>query len=689
VIRTVVSNALAAKVPAKITFAPGATYRIEVDATLPQGHREARFHLLELFGARDLLVEGNGAKVILTRPTMGLAMLSACTNVQLGGFRLDYDPVTYLSAVILSTDGARVVVKPDAGGPAWDGPLVKYHWSFMGILDAKHPGRLFPGAPNLFPAPKEVALSADGNATLTMTTAPLSPYLAPGNRLVQWVRDRGVEMTEARACSNIVWYDTINFACPAGHYLSLDGSDFKVLHCDSVLSSGRWVSGNADGVHTRANVIGPWMEGCHFEAFGDDGVAIYNKGMFILDAPDLSTVRVSNSLFLLEPGDRFVVFNPREGALEGGMRECLSVSPLKNDGIGAHYAVAFRPPLEKAPTVEKDPTRSDQLFNRSRANALFMVRGNRIRNIRRYGTVVRGINGVIENNLYEGCSSAGVMVRNEASTWRNGLYSEGILIRSNTFIDTAFDSGGEGAIVARFESLAGTVKRPVHQHLTIEGNRISRWNQSAIKAEAVGSLVIRGNLIEGRGDAFPDDISLPVALRLTGCTGVQLIGNKIEGEKPLAGALVVDACAAVESNGNQFRFRPIASASGLILFAEGEACERTGAWSASGLKGYGGKATFWTATSGASAKWTAAVSGKKQILFWRVAYTGNDAAVTVIVYHEGGEARVVLDTRGDKPGWVDLGTYGFKGSAQVRLEKTGEPGNFRISALRFAEVSPK
>ncbi|MBN8218709.1 MAG: hypothetical protein J0L75_18860 [Spirochaetes bacterium] len=687
-IRAVVSNALATGAPARIAFAQGATYRIAVDGALPQGHRSARFHLLELSRARDLVVEGRGATIIFTRPTMGLANLAACTNVQLGGFKVDYDPVTYLSGIVRSVSGAELVVQPDAGCPAWTDPLVKYHWSAMGVLDPAHPGRLLAGAPNLFPSPKSAALEADGSVRLAFASAPPS-FFAPGARVLQWIRDRGVEMTEARECSNITWHDTVNYACPAGHYLSLDGSDFKVLHCDSVLKPGRWVSGNADGVHTRANVIGPWMEGCDFEAFGDDGVAIYNKGMFIVGAPDLGTVRVSNSLFLLKPGDRFTVFNPREGVCVGPLRECLSVSALQQDGFGAHFVVTFRPPLEKPPTVDADGPRGDQLFNRSRANALSMVRGNRIRNIRRYGTVLRAVHSVVEHNLYEGCSAAGVMIRNEAAFWRNGLYSEGLLIRSNLLRDTAFDTSGEGAIVARFESLAGSVKRPMHGRIAIEGNTLEGWNLAGIRAEAVGDLRITGNTIRSRGAVFPEETSLPTGIRLLGCAPVLVNGNRVEDARPLAAALSLEACAAVVTNGNAFRFKALEGVAGLVLYAEDEACARSGTWSGSGLKGFGGRGTYWTGTVGASAIWTAPATGKKELWFWRVAYVGNDPGAKVVVRHGGGESAVVMDTRGEKPGWVPLGAFDFKGRLEVRVEKVGGEGNLRLCALRVADPSPR
>ena len=70
----------------------------------------------------------------------------------------------------------------------------------------------------------------------------------------------------------------------------------------------------------------------------------------------------------------------------------------------------------------------DQLWNRSLSCGDFVIRNSRFCGIRRYGNVFRAATGVIENNIYESCSSAAIAFVNETQ-YPNGLYCSDITIR--------------------------------------------------------------------------------------------------------------------------------------------------------------------------------------------------------------------------------------------------------------------
>ncbi len=501
-IRSAIATAIANK-PATVVFAAGATYTVNpTDA-----------YVVSLTDAQDLIIDGNNATFIIENPKSGFIRMTNCQRVAVRRLKIDYNPLPHSVGIvegINSTTGA-ITVRRLPGYPDFDAPHMIANWSWGSLLDPTHRGWLKPGVRNLFNFDKTSVTQSPTDSdvfTFNLLTASYSGEFTLNDRLIVFARANGQELCGVTSeCRDITFDRITNYASPAGHYSLFDTTEIKILDCHSLKkNSTRWFAGNADGVHSRANLLGPWVEGCSFEGTGDDGIALYNKGLFVLgqDTTTWNKLTISGgALMNFKPTHIFRVFNPRDGTLVGGAFTVATVT-----ANGANYDVTFSPALT-TPLVfnQTDPTHNDQLFNVSRRNSSFVIKDNLFDGVRRYGTAVRSAGGIIRGNTYKGASKAAVVMLNEPDTWHNGLYSLNNLVTGNTTENCGFDSSASdfGDITVVFRKLGGISPTRAHSGLIIENNTIKNWSQRGISLEnSAGSTIVNNTFVSTQsGFALP------------------------------------------------------------------------------------------------------------------------------------------------------------------------------------------
>ncbi|OAM90245.1 right-handed parallel beta-helix repeat-containing protein [Termitidicoccus mucosus] len=505
----------AAPASSLITFAPKATYRLKP----AEGA-----HFLVLEKRDDLIIDGNDSLFIIETPTAGAVTMRECRRVTLRRFRFDYDPLPHSVGTVESVNLApakevsTVTLRRLPGYPDFDAPHMLANWSWGVILDPVIPGRMKAGSPLVvsFPGPKVTRNPAGADLfDVGIPHANYGKFFAKGDRVVIFARDHGRSLCSVEAGSADITFDrVITHASPAGHFIGINTSDLKILSSGSTLKDAtRYYAGNADGAHIRANLIGPWIEDCTFDSIGDDGVALYNKGMAINANPAPDTLTVADTFMNLQPGDAFVIFNPFDGQVFGATRTVTAVK-----SAGRQWNVTFKPALESKPGFPMgDATwwKNAQLFNRTRVNAGFVVKNNTFTSVRRYSVIARSIDGVITGNTITGSSNAAITLLNEPHAWANGLHSERVLIARNKISASAFDasSSGAGSIAVNLRSLYdhsaefrpkdGPVPKParLHRDIRIEDNTIADWNYRAILLRSATDCVIKGNTITASAGA--------------------------------------------------------------------------------------------------------------------------------------------------------------------------------------------
>jgi len=492
--------AAAGQAPARVVFAPGAVYRIHPESVA--------FVLKEISG---LELDGNGATLIFTNPTAGFLELNRCSRITVRNFIVDFDPVPFSVGTVRSVDlqTGSFTLTADPGMPEFDAPHMLKHWLFGVTLDPSVPGRMKTGS-FLVVGPGSKVVRTEEQIEIPLKNPDMLRTFAPGDKYVQFARKDGHELIRGEHSSELAFLNNTTYAAPAGHYVLLYCDDAKVLGCRELIRPGRWFGGNADGVHVRSSEIGPWVEGCTIEGIGDDGVAIYSKGIEILEKPSDTTLRLDDGFFTLHPGSQFLIFDPNTGTPVVENLTVKSVTEVsKNDRFPAHKLVEFSPGFSQAVEIGfKEAWKNNQVFDRTAQHHQFMVRRNVIRQVRRYGAIIRAVDGAVEENEITQTSDSAITLQNEPYFWKNGLQSENILIQNNVIRDCNFTQSAKnrGSINVLLRRIISDDQGKIwkdapsrwqgHRNITIRNNSIRQWQQRGISVQSAKAVRISGNRIE-------------------------------------------------------------------------------------------------------------------------------------------------------------------------------------------------
>ena len=527
----------AAHTPAIVRFAEGAVYRL-----VPEFH-----DLVRLQGVSDLVVDGRGAEIIFLEPASGLVRLVDCSRVTVMNLTVRFDPLPFSIGTIKKVDSETgdfelITDQPDL--MAFDDPVLAQHWTWGVALDRDRPGRMANDTPLVVSTKegqvsKSIGRDGDEIYTLQLKSPRVSKYLMPGDKYIVFARRNGRGLVRVEGGEDVSFVNVTNYGASAGHYTAFDSSGLKVIGCSSLIPKGRWFGGNADGLHVRSNQLGPWVEGCEFEGLGDDAVAIYSKGLFILKQESDTKLRVDSELFNLETGQSIRIFNPRDGlvVVDDVRVVAVEAQPLGAGGIQReHFLVTLEEPLDvPLETSHSDSLQNDQIFNGTMVNRWFAVRNNSFRRIRRFGTVVRALGGVIEGNRYDEISNIPIVLRNEPDGWRNGLNSEDIFILNNTIAVSGYVNGREekGQInVVMYRMGRALAEGREHRKIVIEGNHIQNWQERGISVQNAVDVRILGNRLTSDLPSF-DNERAHYGIYVDNAEDVWIFDNVIEDHRPL------------------------------------------------------------------------------------------------------------------------------------------------------------
>lgn len=298
------------------------------------------------------------------------------------------------------------------------------------------------------------------------------------------------------------------------------------------------ISANADAFHSSGVRHGPTLEGCRFEGMCDDGVPIHGFYALVLAAAKTELVVARGGFF--RSGDPLRLFD-QHGALLG---EANVVSNrLERDYRG--------PPLPKGELMRvfgesrdcwritldhplPPATRFCRISTPSANGSGYTIRRCIIRNHRARGMLLKADHGLVEDNVIEGSTIAGLIIAPEYG-WNEACYSRDVIVRGNTIrrcgeatngpwdnrpgaVNIAGEGQGKGLAYGHqriviekniFEDNAG-VNLLVHgaQDVAISGNRFVRPQQRATQ--------------HGRDHYDPATL-----IWLDACEGVRLAANSV------------------------------------------------------------------------------------------------------------------------------------------------------------------
>lgn len=538
--------------PAVLAFTPNATY--ELDAGI-----SGQF-AIDTANITDLIIEGNNANIIIKNHLhVGFMRIQNSSRVTIRRLKVDWDPLPHSLLDVVKVNNSdsntlninvrlrKVNGKMSPYYPAiYNNPSFTNYWSWSYLIDTTDPGSLKKIGMNVF------GIGEDDVTPLVCKDTPMYNIYHPGSKAGQYFqvgdvlsivcRDGVGSFMSTRNCTDLVFDSVINYASPIGCYYSYEGSDMKVLNCKSDLKDAtRFVSANADGVHCRANTIGPWVENSSFVGNADDGVALYNKGIFVKSKINDTALLVLDDFMNLAKGHVFRVFTPKSGKI---MSTTFTVDTVIKQGID--YRVRFTPAMPAADydslvdVGNADLQQNVQLYNATIRNERFMVYNSRF-TVRGRGAIVRSAKGMIYGNQYYSCSSPAVALYNEAEEWYNGLYSRDLWILNNDIRNCSFDNLGAdaGAINVRINKLDSVgpttfadVMSPYskdHANIYIQNNTIKNFAQHGISLFNAANCVIQNNVFTSdTGSYLRSGNHFGIYINTT--YGISIISNNFSGD---------------------------------------------------------------------------------------------------------------------------------------------------------------
>jgi len=536
-------NAIRAAIGAAMTSASGAEVVLEEGSYLvrpeeparPGGRRGPCF---PIHGATNLVVRGAGpeTKIVVADPTAGVFQVGLGQEVTLRDFAVDYNPLPFCQGRIRGVDveAGHFDLEVDTGYPTPDaenfGKANQRHGKWGMIVDPAT-RRIRSATPDHFMTPRWE--HQEGRVWRFFTAQEHYRrglrHMRLGNAYVHLARGFG-SVLFAHACNGVRFENIVIHASPSLAVGLVGNRGRVVVHGVEVRfapDSTRLLTTNADGVHCQQNRSGPIIEDCYFEGMADDAINIYAPPNVLREVRSPTNWLVSRNCLIL-PGDRLQVIDPQTGQVRG------QVKALSVEQEGRAFLLTLQGPLDGV-TAGEDHTSADTLYNLDACGAGFQIRGNHMRGNRRYGCLLRAGGGVVENNVFEDTTGAGVVLTNEPN-WPEGPMPWGIVIRDNRFLRGGTcrgyaDSPRGAALVVRATRLGhGPGEFESIRDVLVERNEFVDCLGAAVLLSGTRDVALRDNRISA--DAEAELRRSAAAIVVERSSAVAIFGQEITDTRP-------------------------------------------------------------------------------------------------------------------------------------------------------------
>jgi hypothetical protein len=290
----------------EIRFQAGATYIITNATTVPGVP-------LLLQYATNILVNGNGCKIIIKNPHLGFLDLYLCKNIIVQGFSVDYDPLPFTQGVVTSNLGPSEDAFEFRVDPGYPIPTNSYfleikQWGTF--MDPTRPGRLADNHSTIYDFDTVTATSVSNVFKVKLKNGSKLPTIQSGDIWCQLARFNGSTLFRARYSEQITFLNLTNYTGAAAAFAGNASSMVNEINCQIIIgpspggSNGvpRVKTTNADGGLFGNPRIGPWVEGCNFIGLSDD-VANANTLPFFIVGTNVPSTNQFNLMAYTPGGD--------------------------------------------------------------------------------------------------------------------------------------------------------------------------------------------------------------------------------------------------------------------------------------------------------------------------------------------------------------------------------------------------
>lgn len=457
-------------------------------------------HLIQVFEANNMVIDGNGAEIIVHDPLMGFMSVIKSKNIIIKNLIIDYDPLPFTQGKIVAVnkDNNSFDLKVDEGFPKLTHDMFQESSRCWGMLmDPDIPGKLKDGAPNLF-GTRDFEELSPGVFRVKFKSGRLLAYTEVGDLYVHIARTNGRTIFKTANSKNITYLNNTSYTSPAGSYAANNMEEWNIIGCQVKLKPGRLHTANADCMHINGSKFGPWIENSLFEGYSDDAINMKSVKAHILKQKSPTELIVRGGV---RKDDVIRIFNPREGLLIGKFKV------IKNKFLGNRQMyIALDNPIDQK--LEVGTTKKhDIAYMDTKSNESFVIRNNTFRNARRYGILIQNTYGIIERNLFENLSQSAITINNGVD-WGEGFIAHNIVINQNIFNNCGFDAAflkQDNAATIRlrvnklkdleaktkWNGVEGSVWQGL-ENITITNNTFS-YNRRALAIECSKNTLIKNN----------------------------------------------------------------------------------------------------------------------------------------------------------------------------------------------------
>lgn len=488
-------------------------------------------YFFEILREQNLTFNGQGAELLIHDHQRGVFQFLDSKNVIVRNLKIDYaaktsfghKPTTFTQGVITNVDVNSKTITVAVDLDRFLAPDKTFTesssqaWGYA--IDPNTAGRLKFDSRLNYPTR---SIKHEGGNRFQIQTG-FVDGLATGDRYVLQRRYGNAVFSIASYSQQISIIGVRAYSSPSVFISSNSSQATNVIRSSMTIrpGSGRWKSGNADGIHAQSNRVGPWIESSQFKGLSDDVMNFYTLPMTILQRNTLRTLTLaaivedqlgnlgSRSFHI---GDLFTFTDPIQGTVIQKAK-VVQVNDISADAIvnGESSAVAairvtFDQDIHgvsvgRFPRGDNFGFRDDTTVFNTSVSRDFLVERNLISNSRRFGNYVMADNGELNHNTYVGLSDQAILGRNETA-WPLGLFPSNISIRSNRFFANGLSSrylhqdqvfGTVDFHMNRLPELS--VNRDVREirNLRIVDNEFHWWRKFAVSVRNADSVTILDN----------------------------------------------------------------------------------------------------------------------------------------------------------------------------------------------------
>ncbi len=411
----------------------------------------------------NVTINFNGSEIICNKGGNAFTF-SNCTNVTVKGFSLDYDPLLFTQGAITAIDASKMWIEfvVDEGYPTTEITNKKIQFYDPITRELKR------NSASIYEGAFTVSLVNEASRKFRITKNYYWDVTEKVGDLLVLHSGAAGHAFYMYKCKDMKVEDVTLYGAGTFAYFENETENSHYLNCKLTLKkneperpSARLRSGNADGIHSKNAYKGPTIENCEIMYGGDDCIAI-NGAMYPIYAVDAATRTISflssNTSTYLVTGDTVQFVSYAGKKVDVAKVEITRASTPTATDISnfltkypslqskEDYTKGFQIRVNKVP---EGLVAGDVLYSRDRIGSGFVIKNNKVGQIRSRAILIKASDGIITGNTVSDCEMGGIVISPEYN-WMEAGFSSNLEISNNIITNCMFGrssaSGKPGAI---------------------------------------------------------------------------------------------------------------------------------------------------------------------------------------------------------------------------------------------------